>query len=169
MQTLPKNVGRFQGKLDRLGWVGGVARSTGQIGSGAQPVSPLAMKLDQSTQGELVGGIGRHGFLQGLLGRHRIAQILLVPARHGHQQVSALGWWGELRQSLLAFRQQVRPAIVNRGHTRQVRRQVESRGAFLESGQHDHECTVGIPQIGLVDLRGSQKAAAALSRIQDLC
>ena len=57
---------------------------------------------------------------------------------------------------------------MNRGHARQVGGQVERRGAFLESGQHDYERTLGIAQIGLVDLGRSHEAAAALTRIQDL-
>ena len=165
VQTFPIDLGSLQGQLDRFGRVRGVARSTSQIGSGAQPLAPLAVQLDQGAQCLRVGGIGRHRSLQCLLCRCRIPQIFLVPARHCHQHLSALGRGGNLGQSLLAFRQQVRPAIVNRGHARQIGGQVESRGTFLESDQHDHECAVGVPQIGLVDLCRPHEAAAALSRI----
>ena len=166
VQTFAINLGSLQGQLDRFRRVRGVARGTGQIGGGPHPLPPLAVQLDQGAQCLRVGGIGRHGRLQCLLCRRRIPQIFLVPARHGHQHLSALGRGRDLRQALLALRQQVRPAIVNRGHTRQIGGQVESRRAFLESDQHDHECAVGIPQIGLVDLCRPHEAAAALSRIQ---
>jgi hypothetical protein len=49
------------------------------------------MQRDQRTQGRGVGGIGRDGGFQRLFGRRRIVEILLVPARYGHQHVGALG------------------------------------------------------------------------------
>ena len=90
VQAFPINLGRLQAQLDRLGRVRGLARSAGQIGSSAQPVPPLTVQLDQGAEGLRVGWIGRHGRLQCLFCRRRIPQILLVPARHGHQHVSAL-------------------------------------------------------------------------------
>ena len=63
------------------------------------------MQRDQRAQRRVVGGIGRHGRFQRLLGRRTIVQITLVPPRHGNQHVGTLGLRRNLGRQAIALGQ----------------------------------------------------------------
>jgi hypothetical protein len=85
VQLVAIDLGRIEGELDAVEGIDGVACRAGQIGGGTVPIAALAVQQYERAQSREVGGIGRHGCFQRLLGRRLVAEIVLVPNRHGDQ------------------------------------------------------------------------------------
>ena len=131
------------------------------------PVAALAVQENQRAQRRDIGGIGGHRGFQGSLRRRAVTQVALVPHGHGDQQFGALALGAGRGHQVLAVGQQLVPAIVNRGQAGQFRGHSVVVRILVQRRQEGVKGAVGIPQVGVEELRRADETTSSLRGVVD--